>query len=91
MPRVFMVKKKRFKPRSKALDSAPDAGFEPATNGLTVHCSTAELIRIKKALYYFRRRFFCNMKDKKKRRLMAPLNVGEGWLSSPSPCRRRLA
>ncbi len=23
----------------------PDAGFEPATNGLTVRCSTAELIR----------------------------------------------
>lgn len=26
----------------------PDARFELATNGLTVHCSTAELIRNKK-------------------------------------------
>ena len=28
----------------------PDAGFEPTTNGLTVHCSTAELIRNKAAI-----------------------------------------
>lgn len=26
-------------------DETPDARFELATNGLTVHCSTAELIR----------------------------------------------
>ena len=26
---------------------SPDVGFEPTTNGLTVHCSTAELIRNK--------------------------------------------
>ena len=25
----------------------PEEGFEPTTNGLTVHCSTAELFRIR--------------------------------------------
>lgn len=41
----------------------PDAGFEPATNGLTVRCSTAELIRnrlVNKILNrrYFRKNFY---------------------------------
>lgn len=31
------------------LDS-PEVGFEPTTNGLTVHCSTAELFRIGNAI-----------------------------------------
>ena len=29
---------------AKSLES-PEVGFEPTTNGLTVHCSTAELFR----------------------------------------------
>lgn len=28
-----------------SISESPDVGFEPTTNGLTVHCSTAELIR----------------------------------------------
>ena len=30
----------------------PEEGFEPTTNGLTVHCSTAELFRIGKEELY---------------------------------------
>lgn len=36
-------------PNASRNEKTPDAGFEPATNGLTVHCSTAELIRNKKS------------------------------------------
>ena len=31
---------------------SPGARFELATNGLTVHCSTAELTRIRKRAYF---------------------------------------
>lgn len=30
---------------------SPEEGFEPTTNGLTVHCSTAELFRIRDVHY----------------------------------------
>ena len=34
-----------------SISESPEEGFEPTTNGLTVHCSTAELFRNKKVDY----------------------------------------
>lgn len=50
-------KKKAFKDDSLNALNAPEVGFEPTTNGLTVHCSTAELFRIRKLLSYLFMKF----------------------------------
>lgn len=49
-------------------NESPDARFELATNGLTVHCSTAELIRIGGFIVQ-KRAFFCNSEISKKNKL----------------------
>ncbi len=45
--------------------SSPEVGFEPTTNGLTVHCSTAELFRIRDGTRIVRSGIFFNREMKK--------------------------